>query len=237
MGLDSVELVMRIEEEFGIDLPDAELSSIRTVGDLYRLVMTKMQTGPSTRISRAFYSLRRAMMACLGLPRNAIHPITKLAPLLPKPTRIAAWKSLAEVSQLEFPKLRHPRWARDTIRVLTAAAAIAFFAFMVSWTHPWGLLWLPLLGVTAVVAFVVFSGVYAATSFLARELPVRKVGELAEVLLGMNLMRFDADSKITQPLSTQDIWQRLVYIFCDQTALNWEEITPESRIAEDLGID
>jgi hypothetical protein len=46
MGLDTVEIVMRCEEIFSIDLPDVELSSVRTVGDLYRLICQKMDMEP-----------------------------------------------------------------------------------------------------------------------------------------------------------------------------------------------
>lgn len=42
MGLDLVELVMRTEEVFAIDLPDEECERVRTVGDLYRLVLDKL---------------------------------------------------------------------------------------------------------------------------------------------------------------------------------------------------
>lgn len=42
MGLDFVELVMRTEEVFAVELPDDQCESIRTVGDLYRLVLEKL---------------------------------------------------------------------------------------------------------------------------------------------------------------------------------------------------
>jgi acyl carrier protein len=42
MGLDFVELVMRTEEVFSVELPDDQCESIRTVGDLYRLVLEKL---------------------------------------------------------------------------------------------------------------------------------------------------------------------------------------------------
>ena len=35
MGLDIVELVMEVEETFGIDIPDHDAERLRTVGDLY----------------------------------------------------------------------------------------------------------------------------------------------------------------------------------------------------------
>ncbi len=39
MGLDAVELVMAIEEEFDIDIPDEEAANFDTVGKLYRHVL------------------------------------------------------------------------------------------------------------------------------------------------------------------------------------------------------
>jgi acyl carrier protein len=43
MGLDTVEIVLRTEETFNIDLPDDDCSRVITVGDLYRLVLSKLE--------------------------------------------------------------------------------------------------------------------------------------------------------------------------------------------------
>ncbi|MFQ3587255.1 MAG: acyl carrier protein [Fimbriimonadaceae bacterium] len=40
-SLDVVELVMAFEDEFGIDIPDDEVSSIRTVGDAVEYIGKK----------------------------------------------------------------------------------------------------------------------------------------------------------------------------------------------------
>jgi acyl carrier protein len=42
MGLDTVEIVLRTEEVFGISLPDDECEQFVTVGDLYKAVLTKL---------------------------------------------------------------------------------------------------------------------------------------------------------------------------------------------------
>jgi acyl carrier protein len=42
MGMDLVEIVIRVEETFVIDLPNYECSFIRTVGDLFRLTLEKL---------------------------------------------------------------------------------------------------------------------------------------------------------------------------------------------------
>ncbi len=42
MGLDIVEIVLRTEETFTVDLLDHECAQVLTVGDLYRLVLRKL---------------------------------------------------------------------------------------------------------------------------------------------------------------------------------------------------
>ena len=42
MGLDTVEIVLRVEEVFSLDLPDDECGLVRTVGDLYLLVVSRL---------------------------------------------------------------------------------------------------------------------------------------------------------------------------------------------------
>ena len=48
MGLDPVELIIAVESEFGITIPDREAKRIRTVGDLYRNVHEKLEIRAST---------------------------------------------------------------------------------------------------------------------------------------------------------------------------------------------
>ncbi len=42
MAVDLVEIVLRTEETFTVDLPDHECAQVLTVGDLYRLVLRKL---------------------------------------------------------------------------------------------------------------------------------------------------------------------------------------------------
>jgi hypothetical protein len=55
MGLDAVEIVLRVEETFSIDLPDDECAAIETVGDMFRAILRKLQLDyqPATEIERS----------------------------------------------------------------------------------------------------------------------------------------------------------------------------------------
>lgn len=45
-SLDTVELVMALEEEFGIEIPDEDAEKIQTVGDAIRYIEEKAGAGP-----------------------------------------------------------------------------------------------------------------------------------------------------------------------------------------------
>jgi hypothetical protein len=46
MGLDAVEIVLRTEEFFVITIDDEEAAAVRTVGDFYLLICTKLSVPP-----------------------------------------------------------------------------------------------------------------------------------------------------------------------------------------------
>ena len=86
MGLDTVELVMEIEEAFDISIPDDRASTMLTVGDVYEFILEK--TADSTLKSStcltaaAFYDLRRHLRS-LGLTHLPIRPKTELDLAIP----------------------------------------------------------------------------------------------------------------------------------------------------------
>jgi acyl carrier protein len=49
MGLNSVEIIMDIEDRFGIEITDAEAARYACVGDLLGCVMAKLEAGETTK--------------------------------------------------------------------------------------------------------------------------------------------------------------------------------------------
>jgi hypothetical protein len=68
MGLDVVELVMELEDRFGIDLTDEDLEGTQTVADLYRLVVSKLEHKEAwpCLTSVLFLRMRKALMELGG---------------------------------------------------------------------------------------------------------------------------------------------------------------------------
>ncbi len=68
MGLDSVELVMRVEEAFEIAIDDAEAPGLVTVGLLHDYVVTALRDrGESVNPDKIFDQLRALIIVQLGI--------------------------------------------------------------------------------------------------------------------------------------------------------------------------
>jgi hypothetical protein len=82
MGLDSVELVIKVEETFGIQIPDEDAAGIQTVGQLHDYLVHRMQEmglevepRPKSDVclaATAFYRVRRAWLSVLDAERSAL---------------------------------------------------------------------------------------------------------------------------------------------------------------------
>ena len=118
MGLDVVELVMRVEEEFEIAIADEEASQLETVGQLHLCVLTKLGlTSPNPCLSSAtFYQLRRAMLPLSGVARSDVRPTTPTELLLPASNRRAHWSELSQTLGAKLPALKRPRWMELSIK-------------------------------------------------------------------------------------------------------------------------
>jgi acyl carrier protein len=118
MGLDGVELVMAVEEEFGITISDAEAETIMTPKDLIGIVCEKVDLSngdvdagqreavceviPHCRSQRAFHKIRKAISESTGSQRRKIRLDTELIDLFTKPERSRKWKLFKELSGLHM---------------------------------------------------------------------------------------------------------------------------------------
>ena len=132
MGLDTVELVMEIEDEFGFSLPDADAELIQTAGQLHAYVCQRLRPArpgacPS---ARAFYRLRRVFLVHGPATRTAVRPSARVASLLPPEFRhrwpvvatelgVGDFFSFRGATEVRFPAVFTT--ARDLVRRMTMA--------------------------------------------------------------------------------------------------------------------
>ena len=94
MGLDTVELVIRIEEAFDLVIPDEQAEKILTIGDAYRFILKRLEfpesPGPCLTPARSTVS-GCAMMKLAGTPGAAVRPEARLDGVLADPDRRRAW--------------------------------------------------------------------------------------------------------------------------------------------------
>jgi acyl carrier protein len=86
MGLEAVEIVLRTEEFFGVAITDEEAAAVRTVGDLYSLVCSKLELQP---IPSPFTS---EMLPKVTEKEKVFLFLAKHSPL-PPPPEVLPWSS------------------------------------------------------------------------------------------------------------------------------------------------
>jgi len=124
MGLEAVEIVIAVEEEFDITIEDDEASAVRTPNDLFNLIAEKVTNSARSgcRSQRAFGLVRRRVMEITGAPRSSVRPDCELEPLLAGGDIQAFWNSLnINLGDRALPRLDLP----PALDVLLFSAVIA----------------------------------------------------------------------------------------------------------------
>ncbi len=230
MGLDGVELLMAVEEEFEITIGDDEAGSVYTVGDLVELVYQKVRSrNTSPCLSQAaFYRIRRQLLhhPDFGSPeRAALTPKTPLAALMPRSERRRLWPQLLAMvtgSETQVPWLklcllhkerRPPGW----VLPLSGVALILLILPVELWLF--GLL---------LLATTFWLAEWLLTPF-EHTFPdgYTTLGDLTKLL----------SSTSTREWNRTDIFTEVRRIGAEQLAIDPERIHLHSKWIDDLGLD
>jgi acyl carrier protein len=247
MGLDGVELLMEVEDEFGItiddDAPPAEGDV--TVGDLYRHILEKLRAkgevlGPDASAkclsSAAFYVFRRGLCDEFGLDRQRVRPSTRMEDLVPKADRRRRWRALSMRLGLDLPKLERAPAMLTAIRCSTVAVFAAGFAFLYAG-------WIPPMAVWALtggsIGFAVIA--LALTGPLAIHFPraTQTVRGMVLRVLATNLKKIAGappPQAAKRRLHPDEVWEMLRSIVVEQLDIPPEEVTKKARFYKDLGV-
>ena len=106
MGLDSVELLVKVEEKFGISISDPEAATIYTVGDLANSVFTKVNLSRNQKcLSQIVYYRLRYAFVKLRNTRENIGLDSPLVELLPQKDLNKEWDFIQNTIELNLPEL------------------------------------------------------------------------------------------------------------------------------------
>lgn len=225
MGLDIVELIMRMEEEFAIEIPDSEAELLTTPGMLCELIEHKLSRVaplyPTTRTycptSRAFYAVRRELMQ-LGIERHRVTPQTSMATLWPHSERRHQWNSLGEALNFELPPLRR-------------SSEWAFVGLLPLGIFP---IWLAVSPDAAVPFLALYALLWWSGSYLTRPFAIhapagiRSIADLAH-RLSLRYCASDAGA-------TPDLWFRVRALIADECGMTIEQVIRDSDFYRDLGL-
>jgi acyl carrier protein len=244
MGLDAVEMVLEVEEDFEIKIEDHDAQKIVTVGQLHECIVSKLPANSRWEVTRAgvweapgpcltavaFYALRQTFANLVNVPPKSIRPRSGMEDLLPRSNRRRMWKLAREHLQLQLPKLDHSKRARALIVALAGggAAMLAFLTF--------GALELP---GAAIAALIGFGLLYMAFDRMlvpfAVDIPHhRTFADLARWVLATNHEAIQTRARSKQ---RQSVWSRLVVIISEQLGVDPAMVTPQASFVKDLGAD
>lgn len=238
MGLDAVELVMEVEETFGIKIDDRDAEKIITVGGLFEYVLRQLEAAKPQSgkcgTAVAFYRLRRTLGESLGVARPLVKPSTALDDLVPADGRRSSWPRLERALELRLPRLLYPEWVVATLLLLGVLTFLTTSFMAVLLISPWSIG--GPIALCAVIAVWLTSLAASAARPLAVRLPAecQSVADLTRAIASANYGRIAAAQGCW---NRAEVWDVLRKLIGEQLGVEPEELKAESRFVDDLGID
>lgn len=230
MGLDVVEMVMRVEEEFDIAIEDEEATFINTVGQLHNLILAKTGLLDPGRCqsSATFYRLRRSLVDLSVAPRRSLRPTTSIATLVPAANRRHIWKSWGENAGVKLPALEKPQWMRGGLwLILGLAMCVGPFYWNSSDSAV----------ISYYIIFIAFCVLlYRWSELHAIHLPAgcATVGGVTKAVMKIN---YGINAEPRDAQNAEEVWRKLKAILVDELSVEPDEITPDAQFVRDLRLD
>jgi acyl carrier protein len=236
MGLDTVELVMTVEQTFEIAIRDEDAERIRTVGDLYQYILDKLgfEQAHNCLSGAMFYRVRRALVELFRIDRRSVRPGTLVEEIVPPSGRRMHWARLAEAVRVPLPGLQRPRWVKEA---MLRVYLLIFQAAMTLWGAAVGF------GqgapIFALYVLIFGGGLFALMAYqLTRPFAVR-VAPNCRTVGDLTLTLARSEYGRTEPRhrrwDREVVWDTLTSILVGQLGVKPEDVTPSARIVDDLG--
>ena len=234
MGLDGVELIMEVEDQFEIQINDNAYSELRTVGDLHSQVVQQLElqqalldANPGCVSVAPFVATRQAIMSLVPVTRSAVRPRSPLAAIIPHATRRDTWSNLQSLTSITLPSLILPPSLRVLVAAIAAIAIIAATIGAIVYMGPAGL-------ILAVMASIILGYLmYAATRPLAVAFPPH-CSTIGDVVRRAGPPHYPRKRITPMPVDSDAVWKKVVGIVASVLSVSETEIASDTRFIEDL---
>lgn len=230
MGMDGVEILVEVEDAFGIELDDREVTKIVTVGDLCELVLSIVPRATQERCltALAFWRLRAAL-GSMGVERARVRSDTPLEEVVwcsgqSAADRRMAWARLAATLRLDLPPLAR---SRTLIAVSATTCLCAFSAVLLASRSTWQ-------AAAGAIALALLLGITTRSRRGYRPASLATVGDLARALV------LRQSAKIAAPtggFTRPQVEAIVARIIADYQGLPLERVTLGARLVADLAVD
>ncbi len=227
MGLDGVQLVMEIEDKFGITIPDSVYSEIRTVGDLVGLCLDRILAANTMHCPSlsCFLSLRHLVRGIRNDPDLRLRPRDNVETVLDESDRKRIWQQLPELLKTNPRELRRPAGLRKTLVLVVLSFPIVLMAVL-----PWNV------GILMLIWFATYAFgmiLFRLTINFRTRTPngYTTFGDITKRMVGLSIA--------TNPPAETDydtVFSIVKQIVVDQLGVDDDEVVPTARFVEDLGV-
>jgi acyl carrier protein len=229
MGLDAVEIIMKVEEAYDIQIEDSEAEKILTPRQLTDLILAKTASSQASGCltQKAFNLLRAFCVRTFAIERARIWPATALQEILPRRQRPQFVQALSASLAITTPRLERPQWL---VASLMACATLSGLAVSIVSVHLGVHSWAPALLTIPVVGYLGAR----ATSRLRSEFPkgLVTVGDLSRWVMSC---KPDLAIPATTAWTRQQVAERVKTIVIDQLSCA-QTYREDAHFIKDLGL-
>ena len=239
MGLQLTEILMRVEDRFGIRIDDSGgFERIGTVGGLYQCILEKLQVASTAncRTLQQFFVIRRALKDISVGTKRRVSLNTSMHDLIPWKARRRVWKSL-RCEMRWLPRLElESRVGKTLLGVAVVGALSVVTGLAVRDTmagHTSLALPIQFVFMTGYIALALCVPLYFVTRPFARTVPAH--GRTPRFMLLHFYPRLAIRNKPPiRSLADDEVWRALVDIIATSLSRPVDSIRPEHRFVEDL---
>jgi acyl carrier protein len=242
MGLDSVHLVIDIEEKFGISIPDKDATAITTVGELIDYVHGRVNSDGIAKCWTAscFYGMRRVLLDCIGVSASAVRLGRKMDDLIPWAERRRVWRRFREQGY-QLPPLRLRKPLSDAIMCIAFCVPCLVVAISVT-REPTSIQLkavLPLLMALFAACMVIWATLLVLLRPFARLSPIgcETMREAVYYVTSSTASNVESRDDATPSIGRGEVANRVRAIVSGQMGIPIEELADDKRFIQDLGMD